>query len=92
MKTMLGDLPLGRGGNLNHVKTADKFGFTRKQLTKLYWCWRNAVCGPNGKGSTLTFCEYITKTFEANITPDQIGRRKDQYNLARVGDSGGDIQ
>ncbi|BDD79683.1 hypothetical protein [Burkholderia phage FLC9] len=43
----------------------------------------------NGKVTELTFEDYMQKVAEAGLTnPDQIGHRRDQFQLGRIGDTG----
>ncbi len=79
-------LPLRKGGSLDGKKTAEQVGFTDQQLAKAYDAWyRLFVRQPD---STLTFLQYINKMKEAGLTPDDIGRRSDDYQLARYSDEG----
>lgn len=85
-----GDLPRhepGRpnAGQIDRAAVSVLYGFTIRQLTKAYLNWQDVF---RYKDSTLTYQDYLDKMIEAEITPDDIGNGRKQYNLSRYGDEG----
>lgn len=84
-----GDLPVyqngANGGHLNRRKVARLYNFTHREIVKAYNNW---IRIDRITGSTLTFKSYLDKMLEAEITPNQVGKRLADYNLSRYGDDG----
>lgn len=66
-------------------------GFALSDYVKWRTKWKSLIANALNRGAQckLTFPDYMNLALEAGIsTPDQIGLRMDQYQMARIGDSG----
>jgi hypothetical protein len=88
-KRLYGDLPTYKTGPnigaLNRQAVADLFGFSHYGILKSYNSWIRIF---RIKGSNLSFRDYLQKMLEANIQPEDIGRKTTQFNLSRFRDKG----
>lgn len=82
---LFGNLPFKYNKFLDRKKICKMFNLNYKQLAKAYNNWIQIF---RIKESNLTFEQYLLKLKETNINPDNIGNKRDQYNLARYNDIG----
>ena len=85
----IGNLPRHKAGSnkgrLDRVRAAKELGISDNELHKAYNNWVQLFRRP---GCTLTLEQYFLKMREVGITPDDLGNKLDDYNLARRNDEG----